>query len=310
MKRTLQIFLLLMLGVASFVLFLFLTFPYEVLKETIAVELSQATGFDIRIGEMSATLPLGIEAKDVKVTAPQSGASVSLSGLNASVNPFMLLLGKLKATTELEAGGGNMVVALDFGLLDLIRGDAVPRHVTFDSKAFPLDQLATFGLTVASNAPGANPMVAPLLGAIGLSAQLNAKMDFALDTKNPTQSTGSAEISLGKAILKLSHPSLGLPDQAFKKATIKAKVEQGNFVLDKDSGFISDELELKTDGKITLKPVPTASVLDLKIVVKLNAGLKEKFGFLIDAFTQNAASEGQLTMQVRGPMEQPAVTSS
>ncbi len=63
------------------------------------------------------------------------------------------------------------------------------------------------------------------------------------------------------------------------------------------------------DGRITLKPDALMSLLDLKVIFKLNKGLKEKFGFLMDAMTGSATSEGQLTMQVRGPMQQPAVTT-
>ena len=152
-------------------------------------------------------------------------------------------------------------------------------------------------------------MVAPLLSAIGFSGQLNGNADFHLAAKNPASSTGQADITLAKAVLKLSHPSLGLPDQVFKKALVKAKIEGGALQIDKNSGFASDELELAMDGKVTLKPQPTASLLDLKIQFRLNKGLKDKFGFLIDAVTGSATSEGQLTMQVRGPMDQPAVTT-
>ena len=84
---------------------------------------------------------------------------------------------------------------------------------------------------------------------------------------------------------------------------IKAKVENGTIVLDKSSGFVSEELELLPDGKVTLKQAPQVSQLDLKVVFRLNKGLKDKFGFLIDAMTGSATSEGQLTMQVRGAMD-------
>jgi hypothetical protein len=130
-----------------------------------------------------------------------------------------------------------------------------------------------------------------------------------LDAKNPIQSTGNADLHLTNAVLKLSHPSLGLPDQVFKKALIKAKVENGSVVIDRSSGFIAEELELLADGKVMLRSQPGASQLDMKIIFRLNAGLKEKFGFLIDAMTGSATSEGRLTMQVRGSLDEPAVTT-
>ena len=52
MKRTLRIFGLIGLFFVSFLVFLFLTFPYEVLKETVAAEVSKATGYLVRIGDL------------------------------------------------------------------------------------------------------------------------------------------------------------------------------------------------------------------------------------------------------------------
>ncbi len=308
-RLVLQVVALVALFLVSFVLFLFLTFPYEVLKESLAAEISQSTGYIVRIGDMSADFPLGLTAEAVKIEAPTGAASLSFKTLSVDVSVLKFLLGKVSVELSATAGSGEFELDADFGILDLIANQPVPKHFSFVSKNFPLDDIAGFALNNAASSPTANPMVAPLLSAIGVSALLNGKADFSLDAKNPTQSTGEMEISLAKAVLKLSHPSLGLPDQEFKKASIGAKVEAGNVVFAKNSGFVSDELELLTEGKITLKQQPLNSLLDMKVVFRLNKGLKEKFGFLIDAMTGSATSEGQLTMQLRGPMEQPAVTT-
>jgi hypothetical protein len=309
MKRVLQILALIGLFLLSFLLFLFLTFPYEVLKEQIAAEISQASGFNVRIGKLGPDLPLGLEAGDVKVTSANGLSSMQVKTLSVEIGILSVLLGKLHVDLGATAGAGSLDAGLDFPLLGLLSGEALPSRITLESTAFPLDPFIDFGLSAIANAPGGNPMVAPLLGAIGVSAQLNAKASFDLDSKNPTQSKGELEIQLAKAVLKLSHPSLGLPDQDLKKALIKAKVDNGTFVLDKSSGIVSDELQLSPEGKITLKPQASASQLDMKIVFKLDRGLKEKFGFLIDAVSGNATSDGQLTMQVRGPLAGPAVTT-
>lgn len=308
-RVVLQVVALVALFLLSFVLFLFLTFPYEVLKESLAAEISQNTGLIVRIGDMSADFPLGMTAEKVKIESPTGTHSMSFKSLSVDVAVLKLLLGKVAVEVSATEGIGELELGADFGIFDLIANQPVPKRFRFESKNFPLDDLVGFGLNTVASSPTANPMVAPLISAIGVSALLNGKADFSLDGKNPAQSTGEMEISLTKAILKLSHPSLGLPDQEFKSAKIGAKVENGSVVFAKNSGFISDELELLTEGKIALKQQPLNSNLDLKVVFRLNKGLKEKFGFLIDAMTGSASSEGQLTMQLRGPMEAPAVTT-
>ncbi len=308
-KVVLQVAALVALFLVSFVLFLFLTFPYEVLKESLAAEISQNTGLIVRIGDMSADFPLGMTAEKVKVESPTGTSSMSFKSLSVDVSVLKFFLGKVSVALSATEGAGELELGADFGILDLIANQPVPKRFRFESKNFPLDDLVGFALNSAANSPTANPMVAPLISAIGVSALLNGKADFALDAKSPAQSTGEMEISLSKAILKLSHPSLGLPDQEFRSAKIGAKVEAGDVVFAKNSGFISDELELLTEGKIKLNQQPLNSTLDMKVVFRLNKGLKEKFGFLVDAMTGSATSEGQLTMQLRGPMEAPAVTT-
>jgi type II secretion system protein N len=308
MKRTAHIALLVGLFFGSFLLFLFLTFPYEVLKESVAAEISQATGYNIRIGDLSPNLPIGITAEKIRVEPPGGGSPLTLDELTVELGVFKLLLAKLAIDVTVVSGPGELEVETDIGIYSLLGGGILPNQLYLEATNFPIDQIADFGLGLAGG-PGANPMVAPLITALGVSGSLNGKVDFDLNTKNPTQSSGFADLALSKAILKLSHPSLGLPDQEFIKAQIKARVENGTVQLDKSSGFVSEELELLPEGKIVLKPDAFMSQLDLNIVFRLNKGLKERFGFMIDAITGSATSDGQLTMQVRGPMGEPVVAT-
>lgn len=308
MKRTLQILSLICFFFISFLLFLYLTFPYEVLKEQIALGVAQVTGFNMRLGQLGPDLPIGLEAKDVKLTASNGASSMQVKTLSVELGLASLFLGQLHVDVGATAGSGMLRAGIDFSLLSLATGAVFPSRITLESKAFPLDTFIDFALNTIANTPSSNPMLAPLLGAIGVSAQLNANASLDLNTKNPTQSKGDVDIQLAKAVLKLSHPTLGLPDQQLKKAIIKARLDSGTLILDKSSGIVSDELQISPEGKITLKPVPAASQLDMKVALKLDRGLKEKFGFLLDAASGTATADGQLTMQLRGPLSGPAVT--
>jgi len=309
MKTWIKFTLLVSLFLASFVLFVFMTFPYEVLKESLSAEISQNTGYTVRIGKLSSNFPIGLQASNIKIDSPQSDTTLTLSTFDVDVSLLPIFMGKVGAEVTLTSGKGIIELGGNLGILDLINGITVPSRVTFFAKNFPIDQVVSFALAIAANGPDANPMVAPLISAIGFSGNLNGNMDFKLDGKNPTLSTGAADFKLSQAQLKLSHPSLGLPDQDLTKAHVVARVEAGAMIVDPVSGFVSDELELLTEGKILLKPDLFASMMDMKIVFKLDKTMKEKFGFVIDAVTGNATNEGRLTMQVRGPVGQPAVTT-
>lgn len=291
----------------SFIVFVYLTFPYEVLKESLAADLSQSTGYAIRIGDLSPALPLGMKADEIQVEAP-GGATLRVSSAVVKLTLYKLLFGSVSPSLEVKAGKGAFDIEANFRLIDLVGGSLIPHQLAFYAKDFPLDEFMAFGLALATNGPDANPMLAPIVSVIGVSATMQSKSEFDLDLKNPTLSNGFADITLKNAVLKLDHPTLGLPNQEFTKAGIKAKVEGGNVVIDKSSGLVADELEILVSGKIALKPDPMSSQLDLNMSIALNKGLKEKFGFVMDAMAGTVTNEGKLTMQVRGTLEQPTMT--
>jgi type II secretion system protein N len=290
----------------TFVFFLYLTFPYEVLKETLAGEISQSSGYTVHIGELTPSFPLGLTAKRVRVEAP-GGAQLNLSSVDASVSVLSLFLAKVAAEAEIHAGKGKLVANVGFGVFDLISGVALPRRLEVVATAFPVEEAARFGL---ASAAGSDPMVGPILTKIGIVGNLNAKIDLKLDPRVPTQSSGTADLVLSNAVLKLSDPTLGLPDQTFKHAQAKARIEDGSLVIDKQTGLVSDELELTAEGKIGLKPQMPASTLDLRIGVKLDKGLKDMFGSIVDAWVGSGTGEGRFTLQLRGTVGAPVPLKS
>jgi len=306
-KRAARVTALSGLFLVSFLLFLVMTFPYEVLKESIAANLSRATGYNVSIGDMSASLPIGMTMGNVRIEGTTPGSAIEFKGLTVNISILRLLIGQLGIAVDLTAGKGRLTAGANLGLLDLASGTPLPKRITLVAKNFPLDDLISFALSNAANSPGSNPLLAPLLSTIGVSALLNAAVDFTLDPKNLAQSTGQADFNLANAILKLSHPSIGLKDQSFKKAQLKAKLEGGALILDKASAFLADGLELVPEGKIMLRPLISNSQLDLKISFKLTNDLKSSFGFLLSGGSTGV--EGELKTQVRGTIDQPLTVS-
>jgi hypothetical protein len=57
---------------------------------------------------------------------------------------------------------------------------------------------------------------------------------------------------------------------------------------------------------VAVKAPLSGSQLQLEILVKLQKSLAEKFGFLMDAFSGGAAKNGELRLNVKGPLSQPS----
>lgn len=296
------------LFVFSFLFFLYFTFPYGVLKEALRSQITSATGYDIRMKSLSPKLLIGLTADEVEIRAPGSDVPLKFKKLKVGVSVLNLLIGRLGIdVTVSEPSGGDLAVGIKLSLFGLAAGDFTPRVITLSAEKFSFDGIAKFALSAKANATDANPMVAPLLKKIGMVGELNASVDFAIDASDPSRSRGSADIRLVKAILKLNDPALSLPDQQFSKAQIKATLENGVLNVDQTSGLTAQELDLSFKGKINVKANLMASLMDMTLGVKLDKGLKDSFGFLVDAFT-GSTSNGEVSLQLRGPLASPNVT--
>lgn len=306
--KTLRIVGIVALFFFSFSFFLYLTFPYEVLKESLAAELSAGSSFNIQIGELGPKIPLGIVAKDVQVSPQSGGKALKIARVDVSVSMFWLMLGKISTNLTLSTNDkGVLDLGLDIGLFQLLGKSPMPSLISMDSNQYPIDDLVGFGLGAYASSPAINPMLPPLITALGFTGKLNAAVKLRLNQSEPSQSTGSAEITLVNGILKLSDPALGLTDQKFSAATIKAALKDGTLAFDPKSGFIAEELALTINGKVAFKSSLQQSGLDLNIGIKLDKDLRDKFGFVIDMVGGGQPKNGELTVKLRGSVAQPAV---
>jgi hypothetical protein len=297
------------LFVFTFFIFLYLSFPYGVLKEAVASQVQLATDIGVRIEELGPAFPFGFVAKDVELSGT---GGVKLNFKEVGIRLSILQLFLLKLGVNIEAiGMNNGVLDLDlgFGIFKLFGSDGmIPSTVVLKAKSFPLDGIATFAFKQAAAKGAGGPMAGPLLGALGFRGELDGKAKVDIDVKAMPQSTADLNLIFNKAALVLSDPTIGLPDQQFKSAMLKASMASGMLSIQPDTRFTADELELGIDGKVNVKNVIASSDMDLKLLVKLSGGLGEKFGWVMDGISGGASKGGSLNLQIRGTLGAP-VTS-
>jgi type II secretion system protein N len=81
-------------GVCLLVLCLAATFPYDALQKRLIAELNRATGMDVRVGDWTVGLPLGIQWRDVTLSKPD-WAPIQLASLQANIGIVQALAGGL-----------------------------------------------------------------------------------------------------------------------------------------------------------------------------------------------------------------------
>jgi type II secretion system protein N len=305
MNKSIKITGFVFLFLFSFLFFVWSTFPYEVLKETISNQLSEATGMSIRIGDLGPRFPVGIRFGDI-VVASGNTASLEIKQISATISPFALLIGRVSVTVELVAPKGDpLEVQASLGLLSLLRGAApLPKSIVIKSKGLPLGRYINFLLVSEANSATANPLIAPLLKQIEFDAKLLADIDIDLNTDDPTDSSGKVSVILKDAVLKITEPSLNIPDQAFETAKIEGQLSKAVFALKDGSGLISGDLSIVLGGNVTLKQPIDRSAIAAAIQIEVRGPLKENFGFIMDA-ASGAQTEGKISMKIDGTVGMP-----
>jgi type II secretion system protein N len=93
-------------GIASLLLFLFVTFPFGTLQARVLSELVRATGWDIRATDWSPALPLAVEWRDVTWTKP-GAASIPVQFMRLNVGVLGLVLGQQSVDALVQFPGGG-----------------------------------------------------------------------------------------------------------------------------------------------------------------------------------------------------------
>lgn len=81
-------------SLASFILFLFLTFPYGPLQNRLLNELQRASGWELRAADWSVGFPAAIEWRDVVLSGPTTGA-IPVDAVRTTIGVFQAIAGRL-----------------------------------------------------------------------------------------------------------------------------------------------------------------------------------------------------------------------
>lgn len=294
------VYILLFIG--SFFFFLYLTFPYGVLKEAFVTQINRSTGLEVKVEEFGPKLPIGFVAEGVTITKGDVAGAVKIQSIEVSLVIFRLFLWQLGLESEIVShNGGTLEADARWGLNQVISGNnMVPSSVEVDAQDFDFSQIASIGLK--TYAESANNLIKGTLSKMKLSGSLNGRVEADLDVNDPMLSSGLIDLKLAKAALDMNDPNLNLAKQVFTKATIQANLQGGRFNIDKASGFHSQELMVDIDGYAQLKNPLPSSLLNIGLDLKIVGNLKENFDFILGMM---GGSNGEAKYKLSGSVGRP-----
>ncbi len=277
----------------GFVFFLYLTFPYGVLKELLSAQVQKQTGYAIRMQNLKPALIVGI--KGDKIVMQKLGASKSFEFDHARINLVLwrTLIGKASIRIKLSGKKlGSLTVQTDTPLLSLLLGKASSGGVQVWAEKFRVDDISAFALDSMANSRGVSPVVQPLLQQLGIDGQITGEVS--LHMKNGDASTADGIVDLTLQNSKLSFdPEMGIPDQQVRKGLIAAKIKKGSVKIDSKTIIDATDLNLKPAGGIKLEKRTADSQLNLTIDLGLGGALLDSIGYFLPGLGGEEVSPGK-----------------
>ncbi len=297
------------LGIGSFFFFVYLMFPYNILKEALSLKVSEMSGINLSIGKLGVKLPVGVSLEDITISS-QSAEKLELRHVSANLSVLSLLIGNLTVSFNIEdQKEGTIYGKQSFSLPGLLFGHfAIPHYVYLKADNFRIGPVIGFVLAVTRDSDAVSPLLKPLLESIQVGARLNSTVDLDINTNQFQKSQGEVLINLAELKIKSLTENIPIPDQTFSKAILKTTLKSGVMEVDKSSGFVSNDLTLGLSGKITQKPEFGNSMVDLKVDIDVGKGLQEHVGIILDAVAQKETN-GKMQIKLHGTLQpSPSVT--
>ncbi|MGF1510246.1 MAG: type II secretion system protein GspN [Myxococcota bacterium] len=227
-------------GILSLIFCLYLTFPWDALKDRLLMEASARTGWKLMAKHMRPSWFTGVTLTDVSATPPGGLAPMELAQVSARAGLWSLLTGGRSVRVAMELGRGHAVIdyAERGSLMDLaVKMDAVELALIGDMKA---------------------------LSGLPLSGEVSADVDLEINQAKLDESTGDVrlrgsglEIGSGGSVRGFPVPglSLGSLDWNVQLADGRLAVEQQQLT--------GGDLEATVNGNVNLATPLERSILNL-----------------------------------------------
>ncbi len=282
-----------LLFVVSFFIFLYWSFPYDVLRERLVTTIEQQIGGGIEV-TMSNFGPYWFTGVDIR--------GLTINGLDAS--------GKMAPLIECERATGRLsLFSLLFGRphlsFDVVMGKGEIEGVVVRS-----DDALSIDADLDHVDLGHIKLIAARTG-LQLSSRIDGEVRLRIDRQNPKNSTGKisidvAELTSGASELKLSGAALPLPEFviAHDKAA-KIKMDMGKGIVTVESfRFQGGDIDLDLKGKIFLTTKVENYGLSLNGTFSVSKKLTDALPFLF-IIEQQKQPDGNYPLSITGRLIKP-----
>ena len=269
----------------SFIVGLYVTFPWNVLKDRIAIQISEATGWGVEAESLEPSWLTGVRIEGLKLEPPEAAEPVILDEVVARARLLSFLTGGMGVSAWLPLGQGELDVTLAKGSKEtLVRAKAVAVEL------------------------GMVPGFAALTG-LPLSGQLDLDADVTLDQKDVAASSGQVKLSGTDLELGEGGKVANFPVPALRLGNLdwEMDIEKGKIELPQQQ-MRGGDVDLDVEGTIDLATPIERTTLNLNVSFRPTPEYLEENGLikaLLNNINRAKGSDGFYTYAITGSVKHP-----
>lgn len=282
-------------GVFSFLLFLYLSFPFNVVKEVAVSKINdtfiqQKLPIRISVASFKPKFPLGINLEDIQVSnVNDSSANVKIGRATFSLNVLSVLIGKVDADVRLTQSGGSLEMNVYDSIASIIKSSRSPSgrlpsgHVRVVFSSFEIFPFVANALAFIRS--GNNPAlqtIQPFLRT-EISGQVSgtAKLDLPENGESLDKATADVNLKIDKAYFEMKDETLAIPRQEFSAAVIKMKMANKSIEIPQDTKIVANDIGIDLSGRMSVSDNLGVNDVKLKLGLTLKGKIEENFKTLL-----------------------------
>jgi type II secretion system protein N len=285
-----------LVGFTSFFLFLYLSFPFNVVKEVLIGKVNDtfmqnSIRLRLTVGNFKLKLPLGLSFEDIQLTNVNDPSAVlKLGKATVSLSSLSLFVGKLSTHIRVEQSGGNFELETSHSISDLIalgnsrRAVSIPKGtIDLDFARFELRPLVSNFMIYfrTSNDPSLQTILPFLSTEIGGQLNGKIKVDMSSTTDSLEKLNADVDLKIQKAYLELKNETLPIPRQDFTDARIKLKLLKKSLDILPETKFAANDVGVNLSGRLSISDLMDVTDMKLNLGLALRGKLEENFKTLI-----------------------------
>jgi len=243
-----------------FVVFLYLKFPYNAIKDTVLQKLETGSSLRVEMDDFAPDKLTGVEARGIRVYALKGDRTflvVQLDRVRARLAILPLLTGRVRLAVDLDAYQGNMEGQF-----------SKSGRVSDLDLRFSNINLGLYDLTE----------VLGFVGKLKLDGILGGLITGHFDGADLNATSAEAQLQLqGMKLAESSIYGITTPELSFEPATLKLELDKRALKI-VEGKLTGDQMEVELGGRMTLRDDLMKSNYNYFLKFKPSAAFEDQFG--------------------------------